>query len=90
MSPHAPLNPAANPQSASFAVEHWEGKAQTQLPMSTREVPTPGNRPALFASLYDRTKFAKQPDFYDPYFPLRFLEVPRSKSHRRRPGVKTC
>ncbi|KAF3388384.1 Chromatin structure-remodeling complex subunit rsc9 [Penicillium rolfsii] len=78
MSPHAPLNPAANPQSASFAVENWEGKAQTQLPMSTREVPTPGNRPALFASLYDRTKFAKQPDFYDPYFPLRFLEVPRT------------
>lgn len=75
------MNPAANPQSAHFAVESWEGKDQTQLPMSMREVPTPGNRPAHFASLYDlRNKSAKAPDFYDPYFPLRFLEVPRSES----------
>lgn len=79
MSPHLSLNPAANPQSASFAVESWDGKGQTQLPMSTREVPTPGNRPTLFANLYDRNKTARQPDFYDPYFPLKFLEVPRSK-----------
>lgn len=81
MSPQVNMNPAANPQSAHFAVESWEGKGQTQLPMSTREVPTPGNRPALFANLDDRNKVAKQPDFYDPYFPLRFLEVPRSKLH---------
>lgn len=53
--------------------------------MSTREVPTPGNRPALFA--IDRSKQAKQPDFYDPYFPLRYLEVPRSK--RRVPSTET-
>ncbi|KAJ5646786.1 hypothetical protein N7490_003158 [Penicillium lividum] len=78
MSPHVNMNPAANPNSAQFAVDSWEGKNQTQLPMSTREVLTPGNRPALFASLTDRTKVARQPDFYDPYFPLRFLEVPRT------------
>lgn len=72
-------NPAANPQSAQFAVESWDGKGQAQLPMSTRDVPTPGNRPVLFASLYDRSKVAKQPNFYDPYFPLRYLEVPRSE-----------
>ncbi|KAF7719687.1 Chromatin structure-remodeling complex subunit RSC9 [Penicillium ucsense] len=78
MSPHAPINPAANPQSASFVVDNWDGKTHTQLPIATREVPTPGNRPALFANLYDRAKFAKQPDFYHPYFPLRFLEVPRT------------
>ena len=74
------LNPAANPNSAQFAVESWDGKGQAQLPMSTREVLTPGNRPALFASIYDRSKTAKQPDFYDPYFPLKYLEVPRSES----------
>ncbi|KAJ5093875.1 hypothetical protein N7456_009736 [Penicillium angulare] len=78
MSPHLNLNPAANPNSAQFAVESWEGKGQTQLPMSTREVPTPGNRPGLFSSLYDRSKMAKQPNFYDPYFPLKFLEAPRT------------
>ncbi|KAJ5596243.1 hypothetical protein N7450_002701 [Penicillium hetheringtonii] len=79
VSPNLTMNPAANPQSAHFAVDSWEGKGQTQLPMSTREVPTPGNRPGLFASLYDvRNKAAKAPDFYDPYFPLRFLEVPRT------------
>lgn len=71
-------NPAANPNSAHFAVESWEGKGQPQLPMSTREVATPGNRPALFA-YQDRSKQVKQADFYDPYFPLRYLEVPRSK-----------
>ncbi|KAJ5595074.1 uncharacterized protein N7459_001282 [Penicillium hispanicum] len=78
MSPHMPLNPAANPNSAQFAVDSWEGKGQTQLPMATREVPTPGNRPGLFASLYDRSKTVKAADFYDPYFPLRYLEVPRT------------
>lgn len=45
------------------------------MPMSTREVATPGNRPGLF--LHDRGKTAKQPDFYDSYFPLRFIEVPK-------------
>lgn len=45
------------------------------MPMSTRDVATPGNRPGLF--LNDRGKSAKQPDFYDPYFPLRFIEVPK-------------
>ncbi|OQD74148.1 hypothetical protein PENDEC_c012G05786 [Penicillium decumbens] len=78
MSPHMSLNPAANPQSASFAVESWDGKGHTQLPMSTREVPTPGNRPTLFAKLYDRNKMARQPNFYDPYFPLKYLDVPRA------------
>lgn len=70
------MNPAANPQSPHFAVDSWEGKNQAQLPMSTREVATPGNRPTLFDG---RNKMAKQADFYDPYFPLKYLEVPRSK-----------
>ena len=48
------------------------------MPMSTRDVATPGNRPGLF--LNDRGKAAKQPDFYDPYFPLRFIEVPKCES----------
>lgn len=73
------INPAANPQSSQFAVDSWEGKGQAQLPMSTREVYTPGNRPPMFSSSYERKKTVKQPDFYDPHFPLRFLEVPRSK-----------
>lgn len=76
------LNPAANPQSSQFAVDNWEGKSQTQLPMSTREVYTPGNRPPMFSSSYERKKMEKQSDFYyGPHFALRFLEVPRSKSH---------
>ncbi|KAH3312791.1 hypothetical protein KXW17_006179 [Aspergillus fumigatus] len=58
--------------------ENWEGRDQRQVPMSTREVATPGNRPGLFATLHDRGKVAKQPDFYDPYFPLKYLEVPKS------------
>ena len=33
----------------------------------------------MFLSLHDRGKTAKQPDFYDPYFPLRFIEVPKCK-----------
>lgn len=47
--------------------------------MLTREVATPGNRPGLFVGLHDREKLAKQPDFYDPYFPLRYLEVPKCR-----------
>lgn len=43
--------------------------------MNTREVATPGNRPGLFLTVPG--KVAKQPDFYDPYFPLRYLEVPK-------------
>ncbi|KAJ6072961.1 hypothetical protein N7467_011046 [Penicillium canescens] len=78
-SPHPiTFNPAANPQNSQFAVDSWEGKDHRQLPMSTREVPTPGNRPILFANLRDPAKAPRQLDYYDPYFPLRFLEVPRT------------
>ncbi|KAJ6012502.1 hypothetical protein N7499_011827 [Penicillium canescens] len=78
-SPHpVTFNPAANPQNSQFAVDSWEGKDHRQLPMSTREVPTPGNRPILFANLRDPAKAPRQLDYYDPYFPLRFLEVPRT------------
>jgi chromatin structure-remodeling complex subunit RSC9 len=48
--------------------------------MSTREVWTPGNRPSLFSSLSEKVKTVKQADFYDPYFPLRFVEVPKCTS----------
>ncbi|KAB8206759.1 hypothetical protein P875_00011169 [Aspergillus parasiticus SU-1] len=58
-------------------IDSWEGREQ-KVPMSTREVATPGNRPGFFIGLNDRGKTAKQPDFYDPYFPLRYLEVPKS------------
>ncbi|KAJ5105623.1 hypothetical protein NUU61_002970 [Penicillium alfredii] len=81
------LNPAANPQSAHFAVDSWDGKNQAQLPMSTREVATPGNRPSLYANLRDR-KGARQPDYYDTYFPLNYLEVPRSESTHPLPGIE--
>lgn len=73
------MNPVANPQSAQFVVDNWEGKDQRQLPMSTKEVPTPGNRPLVFAHLRDPSKVPRQLDYYDPYFPLRYLEVPRSQ-----------
>ncbi|KAJ5634454.1 hypothetical protein N7528_002296 [Penicillium herquei] len=75
-SPHSTLNPAANPNSAHFSVDSWEGKGQTQLPLSVREVYTPGNRPSFFGG-FRRAKPARQPDFYDPQFPLNFLDVPR-------------
>lgn len=48
--------------------------------MSMREVTTPGNRPGLFVGHDGKGKPAKQPDFYDPYYPLRFLEVPKCKT----------
>lgn len=75
---HAHL--VANPNTAhgQLMVDHGDGKEQILVPMSTREVFTPGNRPGLFLSPADRRKLAKQPDFYDPYFPLRFVEVPKS------------
>ncbi|KAJ5835733.1 hypothetical protein N7447_001759 [Penicillium robsamsonii] len=75
---HVNVNPAANPQSTQFAVDSWEGKDSRQVPMSTREVPTPGNRPVIFAHLRDPSKMPRQLDYYDPYFPLRYLEVPRT------------
>ncbi|KAH8427737.1 putative chromatin remodeling complex subunit (Rsc9) [Aspergillus melleus] len=72
--PTTPLNP----NSPQPSIDMWEGKEQRQVPMSTREVATPGNRPGLFLSVHEGGKIAKQPDFYDPYFPLRYLEVPKS------------
>ncbi|KAE8353725.1 hypothetical protein BDV28DRAFT_132617 [Aspergillus coremiiformis] len=72
-----PHTNSATPNSPHPTVDSWEGREQ-KVPMSTREVATPGNRPGLFISLHDRGKTAKQPDFYDPYFPLRYLEVPKS------------
>ncbi|CAG8932183.1 unnamed protein product [Penicillium salamii] len=74
-----PLDPAANPTSSQFAVESWQGKDHRQLPMSTREVPTPGNRPLIFAHLRDPSKAPRQLDYFDPHFPLQYLEVPRSQ-----------
>lgn len=76
---HVNMNPAANPQSAQFAVDSWEGKDNRQVPMSTREVPTPGNRPLMFSHVRDPSKMPRQLDYQDPYFPLRYLEVPRSQ-----------
>jgi chromatin structure-remodeling complex subunit RSC9 len=60
-------------------MDHFEGKDIKQVPMSVREVYTPGNRPALFLSQNERTKSLRQPDFYDPFYPLRYLEVPKGK-----------
>ncbi|PWY91953.1 hypothetical protein BO94DRAFT_384843 [Aspergillus sclerotioniger CBS 115572] len=68
-------SPAPNSNSSHFPTEAWDGKEQ-KVPMNTREVATPGNRPGLFLNLHG--KVPKQPDFYDPYFPLRYLEVPKS------------
>lgn len=75
----AGLDQSSNPSSANFNPEHFEGKDTKQVPMSTREVVTPGNRPAQFAAQNDKSKTGQQPDFYDPYFPLEHLEIPRSK-----------
>ncbi|KAL2870511.1 putative chromatin remodeling complex subunit (Rsc9) [Aspergillus lucknowensis] len=67
------LSPS-NPDSPHLSTQTWEGK----VPMSTREVWTPGNRPSLFNILSEKGKTVKQADFYDPYFPLKFVEVPKS------------
>lgn len=74
---HDNVIPSANPNSAQFSTGSWDG--QRLVPMSTREVATPGNRPGLFPSVSNRAKTAKQANFYDPYFPLRFIEVPKCK-----------
>lgn len=68
----------ANPDSPHISSETWEGK-EYKVPMSTRDVWTPGNRPSLFSGSLERAKLARQADFYDPYFPLRFIEVPKCK-----------
>ncbi|RAH74444.1 putative chromatin remodeling complex subunit (Rsc9) [Aspergillus aculeatinus CBS 121060] len=68
-------SPAPTVNNAPPSNENWEGRDQ-KVPMNTREVATPGNRPGLFLSMHGKT--VKQPDFYDPYFPLRYLEVPKS------------
>ncbi|KAL4909008.1 hypothetical protein BDW74DRAFT_76264 [Aspergillus multicolor] len=67
----------ANPGSPHVAHESWESK-EHKVPMSTRDVWTPGNRPSLFSSVYDRGKTTRQADYYDPYFGLRFIDVPKS------------
>lgn len=54
--------------------DNWDDQ---KVPLSMREVATPGNRPGLFMDLPVRAKTAKLPDFYDPYFPLKYLEVPK-------------
>lgn len=64
--------------SANFNVHDFQGKDEKFVPMLTRDVPTPGSRPGLFAE--QRTKEVKEADFYDPLFPLRFLDVPKCKS----------
>ncbi|KAL1998812.1 hypothetical protein VTN02DRAFT_5540 [Thermoascus thermophilus] len=71
-------NPSSNPYSAHFNISEWTGKDDRPVPMATREVATPGNRPGLFIGQDEKGKSAKQPDFYDPYYPLKFLEVPKS------------
>jgi chromatin structure-remodeling complex subunit RSC9 len=67
----------ANPNSPHISTEtSWENK-EHKVPMSTRDVWTPGNRPNLFNGLLEKAKTVRQADFYDPYFPLRFVEVPK-------------
>ncbi|KAJ9273319.1 transcriptional regulator family: ARID/BRIGHT [Paecilomyces variotii] len=74
---HPPnMNSSSNPMSANFNVHDFQGKDEKFVPMLTRDVPTPGSRPGLFAE--QRTKEVKEADFYDPLFPLRFLDVPKS------------
>lgn len=72
------MNSSSNPMSANFNVHDFQGKDEKFVPMLTRDVPTPGSRPGLFAE--QRTKEVKEADFYDPLFPLRFLDVPKCKS----------
>ncbi|PKY03166.1 hypothetical protein P168DRAFT_298005 [Aspergillus campestris IBT 28561] len=72
---HANSNSSANPMSPHMTGDNWDDQ---KVPLSMREVATPGNRPGLFMDLPVRTKTAKLPDFYDPYFPLKYLEVPKS------------
>lgn len=83
----AGLDQSSNPSSANFNLEHFEGKETKQAPMSTREVVTPGNRPAQFAAQNDKAKTGQQPDFYDPYYPLEHLEIPRSKDFQCYPHI---
>ncbi|KAI9372900.1 hypothetical protein BJX61DRAFT_542265 [Aspergillus egyptiacus] len=70
------MSPATS-NSPHIPNEPWDGK-EHRVPMSTREVWTPGNRPMLFGSISGKTKTVKPADFYDPYFPLKFVEVPKS------------
>lgn len=44
--------------------------------VSTKDVPTPGNRPEQFRS---QGKETKQFDYHDPLYPLHFLEVSRGE-----------
>lgn len=50
------------------------GEETRPLLVSTRDVFTPGNRPEQFRR---QGKEIKQFDYYDPYYPLQFLEVSR-------------
>ncbi|GAD97526.1 chromatin remodeling complex subunit, partial [Paecilomyces variotii No. 5] len=72
----ANMNSSSNPMSANFNVHDFQGKDEKFVPMLTRDVPTPGSRPGLFAD--QRNKEATEADFYDPLFPLKYLEVPKS------------
>ncbi|KAL1882550.1 Chromatin structure-remodeling complex protein rsc9 [Paecilomyces lecythidis] len=72
----ANMNSSSNPMSANFNVHDFQGKDEKFVPMLTRDVPTPGSRPGLFAD--QKSKETKEADFYDPLFPLKFLDVPKS------------
>ncbi|EED23314.1 chromatin remodeling complex subunit (Rsc9), putative [Talaromyces stipitatus ATCC 10500] len=58
----------------SGEIENFEGQDSTQAPMSTRDVPTPGNRTLHFRPVPKPGKQSNPPDFYDQYFPLENME----------------
>lgn len=68
----------SNMSGGQFNIDQFEGKDNKQVPMSTRDVATPGNKPDLFANSSSKeSKDSKQPEIYDFYYPLTYLEVPR-------------
>ncbi|KAK2761740.1 Chromatin structure-remodeling complex protein rsc9 [Arachnomyces sp. PD_36] len=76
--PHTPnaggshsMNSSSNPNSAYFVASNYEPRPQ--VPISTREVITPGNRPILFAKHRERRRA-----LIDTQDPLRYLEVAAS------------
>lgn len=63
----------SNIAGGQLGIDPFDGRDK-QVPMSMRDVATPGNKPDLFAK--SSSKDSQQPNVYDFYYPLNYVEVP--------------
>lgn len=70
------ITPGSSSNTVEEVIDSVIGEDTMTLRVSTRDVPTPGNRPEQFRS---QGKEVKQFDYHDPTYPLHFLQVSRGE-----------